>query len=138
MVLYRPLAANRLRNGIKSALGLRNEGEDARESERAPIIIPATLRGSGIEDTLAFITNISAAGAALNVENSIPTSSIQTIEFCLPGTNENFTAGVEPVWRDVQGRMGLRFAGVSSAFSEGLKKWLASHPASQRVAKAGA
>ncbi len=32
MVLYRPLSADRLRTGVKSALGLRNEGEDARES----------------------------------------------------------------------------------------------------------
>jgi DNA-binding NtrC family response regulator len=32
MVLYRPLSADRLRNGIKSALGLRNEGDEARDS----------------------------------------------------------------------------------------------------------
>lgn len=138
MVVYRPLSADRLRNGIKSALGLRSADEDARESERAAINIPATLRGAGLEGSLAFITNISAGGAALNVGHTIPSSSIQTVEFCLPDTNENFTTSVEPVWRDVQGRMGLRFAGMSATFSEGLQKWLAAHPASQRAFKANA
>ena len=46
MVIYRPLSLGRLRNGIKSALGLRNVGvgQDDRESERASSNIPATLR----------------------------------------------------------------------------------------------
>jgi hypothetical protein len=140
MVIYRPLSLGRLRNGIKSALGLRNvrAGEDDRESERASSNIPATLHCVGLEGTLAFITNISAGGAALSVGQFIPPSSIQTIEFSLPGTNENLSASIELVWRDVQGRMGVRFAGVSAAFSEGLQKWLEAHPDSQLAAKAGA
>lgn len=138
MVVYRPLSEDRLRNGIKSALGLRNEGEDARESERASINIPATLRGAGVEATLAFITNISTRGAALYVGQSMPSSLIRTIEFSLPDTQNNLTTSVELVWRDVQGRMGLRFANMSETFSEGLEKWLAAQPASQRASKAGA
>ena len=89
MVLYRPLSADRLRTGVKSALGLRNEGEDARESLRASIRIPATLRGAGLDQTLAFITNLSAGGAALYVGQDIPSSSIQTIEFSLPGEKKS-------------------------------------------------
>src|ERR1700687_5968844 len=45
MVLYRPLSADRLHTGVKSALGLRNDDKEARESPRASIRIPATLRG---------------------------------------------------------------------------------------------
>ncbi|MGA9814408.1 MAG: PilZ domain-containing protein [Terriglobales bacterium] len=131
VVVYRPLSADRLRNAFRSALGLRNKDEEARESNRAAISIPATLRGPGLEGTLAFIINISAGGASLNVAQSVPSSCIQTIEFCLPDTKENFAASVELVWRDVQGRMGLRFASVSPTFSEGLQKWLATHRASQ-------
>src|SRR6266478_3432890 len=71
LVLYRPLSADRLRNGVKSALGLRNEGEDARESRRESINIPATLRGAGLEETLVFITNLSSGGVALRVGQSI-------------------------------------------------------------------
>ena len=80
MVLYRPLSAGRLRNGVKSALGLRAEGDEARESQRAPINIPATLRGAGLDENLIFITNLSAGGAALKVGPSISSSSIQTIQ----------------------------------------------------------
>ena len=112
MVLYRPLSAERLRNGIKSALKLRSDGQDARESERAPIKIAATLRGAG-QEILAFIVNLSASGAALQAGRSMPSSSIRTIEFFLPNSDENLTSPVELVWRDVQGRMGLRFAGAS-------------------------
>ena len=54
MVLYRPLSADRLRTGVKSALGLRNAGEDARESPRASIRIPATLRGAGAGSDSGF------------------------------------------------------------------------------------
>src|SRR3984893_3689254 len=138
MVLYRPLSADRLRTGIKSALGLRNEGEDARESLRASIRIPATLRGAGLDQTLAFITNLSAGGAALYVGQSIPSASIQTLEFSLPGEKDNLTTAVELIWRDVQGRMGIRFASMSATFSESLEKWSAAQPEGQRVAKAGA
>ena len=138
MVLYRPLSTGRLRNGVKSALGLRGEDEEARESQRAAINIPATLRGAGLDETLIFITNLSAGGAALKVGQSISSSSIQSIEFSLPDTKENLSASVELVWRDVQGRMGVSFANVSPAFRESLEKWLAAHPMQQRAAQAGA
>jgi CheY-like chemotaxis protein len=137
MVLYRPLSADRLRAGVKSALGLRSEGEDARETPRAAIRIPATLRGAGLDQTLAFITNLSAGGAALYVGQDIPSSSIQTIEFSLPGEKENLSTGVELVWRDVEGRMGIRFANATAAFTESLEKWSAVQPLA-RAAKAGA
>jgi hypothetical protein len=137
MVLYRPLSADRLRAGVKSALGLRSEGEDARETPRAAIRIPATLRGAGLDQTLAFITNLSAGGAALYVGQDIPSSSIQTIEFSLPGEKENLATGVELVWRDVEGRMGIRFANATAAFTESLEKWSAVQPLA-RAAKAGA
>ena len=140
MVIYRPLSLGRLRNGIKSALGLRNvgPGQDDRESKRASSNIPATLRCVGLEGTLAFITNISAGGAALNVGQLISPSCIQSIEFSLPDTNENLSASIELVWRDVQGRMGVRFAGMSQEANKSLQAWLETHPASQRSSVASA
>src|SRR5882724_10231269 len=81
MVLYRPLTADRLRNGVKSALKLRSGAVDARESERASIKIPVTLRSAGQDKTLAFIVNLSVGGAALQVGHSIPSSFIRAIEF---------------------------------------------------------
>jgi PilZ domain len=138
MVLYRPLSAERLRTGVKSALGLRSEGEDARESPRAPIRIPATLRGAGPDEALAFITNLSAGGAALYVGPTIPSALIQRIEFSLPGEKDNLATAVELIWRDVEGRMGIRFAAMPTSFSESLEKWLAAQPEKQRAAKAGA
>jgi PilZ domain len=138
MVVYRPLSADRLRNGIKSALGLRGDGEDARESRRTSINIPATLRGAGLDEMLVFITNLSAGGAALQVGPSIPSSSIHSIEFSLPGKDDNLGASVELVWRDVQGRVGVRFVGMSAAFSASLEKWLAEQSASQLSSKASA
>jgi PilZ domain-containing protein len=138
MVLYRPLSADRLRTGFKSALGLRNQGEEARESPRASIRIPATLRGAGLDENLAFITNLSAGGAALHVGQSIPAATIHTIEFSLPGEKDNLTSAVELIWRDVQGRMGIRFASMSATFTESLEKWSAAQPEAERASKAGA
>src|SRR5258708_3169559 len=105
MVLYRPLSADRLRTGVKSALGLRNEGEEGRESPRASIRIAATLRGAGLDETLAFITNLSAGGAALYVGHSIPSASIQTLELSLPGDKGNLTTPLQFIWRDLQARL---------------------------------
>jgi DNA-binding NarL/FixJ family response regulator len=138
MVLYRPLSADRLRTGVKSALKLRSEGEDARESPRASIRIPATLRGAGSDEALAFITNLSAGGAALYIGPAIPSALIQSIEFSLPNEKDNLTTAVELIWRDVEGRMGIRFAAMSTAFTESLEKWLAAQPEAARSAKAGA
>lgn len=138
MVLYRPLSADRLHTGIKSALNLRNNDEDARESGRAHSNIPATLRGAGQDETLAFIINLSSGGAALQVGQSIPSSSIRAIEFILPNTKENLRSSVELVWRDINGRVGVRFAAAPAGFTENLEKWLADQAASSRAAKAGA
>ena len=138
MVLYRPLSVDRLRNGVKSALKLRSHGEDTRQSKRTAINIPATLRGAGQDETLAFIINLSAGGAALQVGQSMPSSCIQAIEFVLPNSNENLTSAVDLVWRDVEGRVGVRFAGATKEFSEILEKWLAARPTAQSAAKAGA
>ncbi len=124
MVLYRPLSVGGLRNGIKSALGLRTEGEDARTSERASVKIPVTLRGAGLDETLAFITNLSAGGAALLVGLSVPSASIHTVEFSLPHSKSNLSSTVELVWRDVKGRMGVRFTSMTTEFTEELQKWL--------------
>ena len=83
-----------------------------------------------MEDMLVFITNLSTGGARLQVGQSVPSSSIHAIEFALPGTNCNLAMSVELVWRDVQGRMGIRFVNVSADSSEGLEKWLAAHTVS--------
>lgn len=138
LVLYRPFSADRLLNGVKSALGLRGESEDARATQRAPINIPATLRGAGLQDTLVFITNLSAGGAALNVGRSLPSSSIHSIEFVLPDAKDSLSTELELVWRDVKGRMGIRFANASAAFNKNLEEWLAAHPALQRSSAANA
>ena len=138
VVLYRPLSADRLRNGIKSALGLRSDRDEARESQRAHINIPATLRGAGLDDTLVFITNLSAGGAALQVSGSLSSSSIHTIEFSLPGEDDNLSTSVELVWRDIKGRMGIQFVGMSSTLVENLEKWLAAQPATLRSSEASA
>ena len=128
MVLYRPLSADRLRNGIRSALGLRTDGEEARESQRSHINIPATLHGAGLDEMLVFITNLGQGGAALQVGESLPSSSIHSIEFSLPGEKDNLGTSVELVWRDVQGRIGVRFISMSTTFSESVEKWLAARP----------
>jgi hypothetical protein len=136
MVLYRPLSADRLRNGIESALRLRKDGEEARVFHRALIEIPATIRGTALEDTLVFITNLSPVGAALRVGRSLPSSSIHIIEFSVPGLKDSITASVELVWRDVQGSVGIRFAEMAPAGRESLEKWLAAQAASANAFKA--
>lgn len=138
MVLYRPLSSKGLQNGIKSALGLRNKDEEAREYERASINIPATLRSAGQDETLAFITNLSAGGAALQVGQSISSSSMQSIEFLLPDSKENLKSSVELVWRDVQGRVGVRFKNMSATLVEILETWLAAQSKSQSASKGSA
>ena len=87
---------------------------------------------------MAFIANVGAGGAALNIGRSVPSSSVQTIEFLLPGTRENLKTYVELVWRDVQGHMGLRFTGMSTSFSEGLQEWLTAQSDFPASSKAGA
>ncbi len=138
MVLYRPLSADRLRNGIRSALKLRSDGEEARESQRTGINIPASLRGAGQDETLAFINNLSVGGAALQIVQSIPASCIQSVEFLLPGIDQNLSSSVELVWRNVQGQVGVRFVGMSAGFTDTLEKWLANRNASQKASKASA
>lgn len=57
---------------------------------------------------------------------------IQRIEFSLPDANENLSASVELVWRDVQRRMGVRFAGKPPEANKTLQAWVEAYPAWQR------
>jgi len=137
LVLYRPLSADRLRNGVKSVLNLRS-GEDERKSHRVPVNIPATLQCIGIDGVLVFLNNLSAGGAAFLVGRSVPPHSIQAIEFELPETKASVKASLEVVWRDAEGRMGVHFAHMEPQQAESLEKWLAAHPSSQQAHSANA
>jgi hypothetical protein len=137
LVLYRPLSADRLRNGVKSVLKLRS-GEDERRSHRVPVRIPATLHCVGAEEVLVFLANLSKGGAAFMVGRSVPPHSIQEIEFELPDTKAAIKASLEVVWRDAEGRMGVHFAQMEPSQAESLEKWLAVHPASQQANAANA
>ena len=137
MVLYRPLSADRLRNGIKSALGLRNEGEEARESERASINIPANVRGLGVDESLAFITNLSASGAALLVGRTVPSASIQTIEFSLPDTQDKLSTLCRINMARRAGPSGSSLCQHVPDVHQSMQQWLTAQTA-KRVSKANA
>jgi CheY-like chemotaxis protein len=137
LVLYRPLSADRLRNGVKSVLNLRS-GEDERKSHRVPVAIPATLHCVGIEKVLVFLANLSKGGAAFTVGRSVPPHSIEAIEFELPDTRQAIVASLEVVWRDAEGRMGVHFAKMEPNQAESLEKWLAAHPSAQQANRANA
>ena len=70
-------------------------------------MISATPRGVGLGDTGFHRTNISAVVRAERPHRPSLPPPLHTVEFCLPDTKENFTTSVEPVWRDVQGRMAI-------------------------------
>ena len=120
MVLYRPLSADRLRNGIKSALGLRNEGEDARESGAHP---SASRRLSGARAWIRpWLSLPISAPAAPPCMWDARTFSLHSNHRVFPaGEKDNLAAAVELIWRDVQGRMGIRFANMSQAFGDGCR-----------------
>jgi hypothetical protein len=140
VVLYKPLSAERVRQGLRAVRNLMAR-ERRRGSKRIATMVQARIsprhaKASAIQVLLA---DISDSGAAIRFENGdLPVSSTINLEFALPGDPDRFHCLAEIVWQDHQGSGGVRFVDMPSYARQRLSEWLKEHDThARRAASAG-
>ena len=126
IVLYKPLSAERVRQGLRAVRNLMAR-ERRRGLQRISAMVPARIsprhaRGAAIPILLA---DISDSGAAIRFENGdLPVTGTLNFEFALPGIPERIHCLAELVWQDNQGSGGVRFVDMPSYARQQLLEWL--------------
>ena len=124
LVIYKPISADRLRNGLR-ALRVLMGRRPFRQFPRLQVKIPARLNaGPNIEIT-ALIVELGEGGAALRLRESVPAIGALGLEFVLSNKTNVITTSAEVVWRDVRGGLGVRFLNMPSTCSKLLNEWVA-------------
>ena len=124
LVIYKPISADRLRNGLR-ALRVLMGRRPFRQFPRLRVKIPARLNAGPNMEIPALIAELGEGGAALRVRELVPAMGALALEFVLPNKTNVITASVDVVWRDVKGGLGVRFLHMPPACSKLLNEWVA-------------
>jgi hypothetical protein len=135
LVIYKPLTLDRLRNGLRAIRTLMGRRQQ-RASSRVKVDIAASLTVNATQTIPANIVDISAGGAALSVQHSLPIVKSLKLSFALPGDQRTITAAGELAWRDIRGNLGIQFVNSDAAFALALSKWMNAQSAASRTAGA--
>lgn len=126
IVLYKPLSAERVRQGLRAVRNLMSRERRA-GGKRVPAMVPARVspRHSRVSAVQVLLADISDCGAAIRYENGdLPVSNTVNLEFALPGEPDRIHCVAELVWQDFQGSGGLRFVDMPSLARQHLAEWL--------------
>ena len=126
IVLYKPLSAERVRQGLRAVRNLMAR-ERRRGVKRVAAMVPARMsprhaRGSAIQVLLA---DISDTGASIRYEKGdLPVTNGLNLDFALPGDPERIHCLAEVVWQDYQGSAGVRFVDMPKFARLHLAAWM--------------
>lgn len=126
IVLYKPLSAERVRQGLRAVRNLMSR-ERRRGTKRIPAMVPARIgaRGARLSLVQVLLADVNEFGAAIRFERGdLPTTNGLNLEFALPGTSNRISCLAEVVWQDFQGCAGLRFLDMPSPARQQLAEWL--------------
>ncbi len=121
-ILYRPLAAERVRATLQAATRL--IARDKRGFKRTSVHAAADVSCSAVESTPATLLDLSHDGLALQCGRDLPAQSKIYLRFTLPGQARSIQLSGKTVWQDSRGRAGLRFVDVPQSARKLLREWL--------------
>jgi hypothetical protein len=123
VVLYKPLSAERVRNGLRAVRNLMAR-DRRRGVKRVPTMINARVRHGRDAGTKVFISDLSDSGAAIQCgDGDFPTGNLH-VDFSLPNDPDRIHATAEVVWQDSSGAAGVRFLDMASSARKRLADWL--------------
>jgi CheY-like chemotaxis protein len=131
-VLYKPVSEERASSSFRAARSLIKS--ERRRNHRVSLQASATLDYANIENVSATLIDLSDEGTALQSDRHLPTDCRVYFQFALPGHNSHIRLSGEVVWRDANGRVGMRFVSVPSSSRRVLSNWLKINAPSQTSA----
>lgn len=121
-VLYKPVSLDRARASLRAARGLMCR--ERRSSLRVPVQLLTAITYRGASEVSATMLDVSEGGAAVHTKQELACKGPVTIQFTLPRATAPIRATGEVIWRDKQGRSGIRFVDVPSNSRHQLREWL--------------
>lgn len=131
-VLYKPVSEDRASSSFRAARSLIKR--ERRRNNRVSVQASATLDYANVENVPATLIDLSDEGTALQSDRKLPPDCRVYFQFALPGHTSLIRLSGEVVWRDSDGRVGMRFVTVPTSSRRVLSNWLKSNAPSQSSA----
>jgi len=124
-VLYQPLSPERAKTSFRAvrALMKRERRRNARISVETPVTIQVN---DGAGQMRAVSSDIGEGGMAIQLAHRPKNLGTVTLQFCLPGTEDNIECGGEVAWENPGRQIGLRFLNLAPAMLDRVNAWLES------------
>jgi CheY-like chemotaxis protein len=131
-VLYKPVSEDRVWSSFRAARSLIKS--ERRRNNRVSVQASASLDYANIENVPATLIDLSDQGTAVQSTSHLPTDCRVYFQFALPGHSSLIRLSGEVVWRDANGRVGMRFVSVPTSSRRVLSNWLKNNSPSQSSA----
>jgi CheY-like chemotaxis protein/Tfp pilus assembly protein PilZ len=127
-LLYKPISRERALQSFYAARKLIRP--ERRAKPRTPVQALASIAYPGKEDAAATVLELNESGLGLRTSEKLPPSGKVYFQFTLPGQKSVVRLAGEVMWRDAEGRVGVRFANVPQSSKRLLRLWLEEQSAS--------
>ena len=125
-VLHQPLSPERAKTSFRAVRALMKR--ERRRNARIPVETPVTIQvNDGAGQLRAVSSDIGEGGIAIQLAHRPKNIGKVTLQFVLPGTQDNIECVGEVAWENPGRQVGLRFQNLAPAMLERLNVWLESH-----------
>lgn len=124
-VLYKPVSEERAISSFRAARSMMKK--ERRRNRRVDVQAKATLDYANVENIPATLIDLSDEGTAVHSDSKVPPDCRVYFQFALPGHTSLIRLSGEVVWRDANGRVGMRFVNVPTSSRRVLGNWLKSN-----------
>ena len=131
-VLYKPVSEDRASSSFRAARSMMKS--ERRRRSRVSVQASASLDYANVENVPATLLDLSDDGTALQSDRKLPPDCRVYFQFALPGHTSLIRLSGEVVWRDSEGRVGMRFVTVPTSSRRVLSNWLKTNAPSQSSA----
>jgi len=121
-VLYKPVSDERALSSFRAARSLMKS--ERRRNRRVDVQAKAVLDYANVENVPATLIDLSDEGTLLESDRKLPPDCRVYFQFALPGHTSLIRLSGEVVWRDPNGRVGMRFVNVPTSSRRVLGNWL--------------
>ena len=124
-ILHQPLSPERAKTSFRAVRALMKR--ERRRNARIPVETPVTLQvNDGAGQLRAVSSDIGEGGVAIQLPHRPKNLGKVTLQFNLPGTQDNIECTGEVAWENPGRQVGLRFLNLPAAMRNRLNAWLES------------
>ena len=124
-VLHQPLSPERAKTSFRAVRALMKR--ERRRNARIPVEAPVTLQvNDGAGQLRAVTTDLGEGGMAIQIAHRPKNLGSVTVQFSLPGSEDNIECKAQVAWENPGRQVGLRFVDLAPEVRDRLNAWLES------------